>query len=118
MRLKTLILILSLPGCINLNPLPDETYSRTDKAAAALSAACTVADNVTTHAALDRGGRELNPILSEHPSSGAVTALGIVGWYVINVVAKNMPPEGRKWWLGILGGGQCAVAYRNHGVQR
>lgn len=103
-----------LTGCAwNWDPLPDASYSTADKAAQGLSIACAGADAVTTNRGLDRGLVETNPVLGEHPSSGKVWALTAVSTYLINVVAKNMPGDYRKWWLGILGAGKCGVALAN-----
>ena len=111
------ILLLSshcLAGCSwNWNVLPDDSYSRTDKAAAGLSVACAGADAVTTNRGISRGLVETNPLLGDSPASGKVWAFTAASTYIINLVAKNMPTDYRKWWLGLLGAGQCGVALAN-----
>ena len=89
-------------NAIDWNPIPDESYTKTQKILAAGFVVANLMDISQTVYALEgcRGkceGRykEGNPLLGEQPSRGTLIAIKAVGVYGVMTLLKNTQPEYR-----------------------
>ena len=108
MKLTLLILILTLTACAH-NPRPWRTTEKTLLVASTLAAA---ADYYTSERIMDRGGRELNPLIGEHPSD-AKLGFYMLGTQTLTVIISHYIPCLRKPLLGVKTAVNAGFAIRN-----
>ena len=106
-----LILIISLAGCSGV------PYTSGEKAALGFYITSSFADFRTTELALDRGARECNPFLDDHPSdfeliTHQVCSLGLV--YLLGEIC----PEHRIFFYTTFGVAHTVAAIHNDSVMR
>lgn len=100
--------VLLVGGCANTRP-----YTKEEKFLFGTMVAANLADWYTTKRILDKGGREFNPILGDHPSNEEVFIFkaGVVGLFY---GLGELFPEHRKIFLligTIAGAGPAAHNY-------
>ena len=90
---KTLLLglipLLILQGCAHL-PKP-RPWDRTEKVMLVLSVAAVGADCYTTERFLEKGYRELNPLIGEHPTDTELVVRGGALYGVFLLIAHYIP---------------------------
>ena len=106
-----LLLVSLTGGCSGIS------YTSKEKAALGFYIASSFADFRTTELALDRGARECNPLLDDHPSdfelvTHQVCSLGLV--YLLGEIW----PEHRMFFYTTFGAGHTIAAIHNDGVMR
>ncbi len=100
--ISAMLLLAPKANAIDWNPIPDESYTKTQKILAAGFVVANLMDISQTVYALEgcRGkceGRykEGNPLLGEQPSRGTLIAIKAVGVYGVMTLLKNTQPKYR-----------------------
>jgi hypothetical protein len=106
-----LISIILFAGCSGI------PYTTQEKAALGFYIASSFADFRTTELALDRGARECNPLLDDHPSdlelvTHQLSSLGFI--YLLGEIW----PDKRVFFYTISGAAHTIAAIHNDGVMR
>lgn len=110
--------LVTVSGCASVAPRPEPTHVAYMAAAAA--------DTISTQQALDRGGKEANPLLGSDPSGELMTGLKIGGFLGMRVLEEHIEDSlnrEMKWWEKALLwaapiGIQSYAAWHNSNVGR
>ena len=108
MKLTLLLLILTLTACAH-NPRP---WTPAEKALLVTSTLAAAADYYTSERIMDRGGRELNPIIGEYPSD-AKLGFYMLGTQTLTVIISHYISCLRKPLLGFKTVVNTGFAIRN-----
>ena len=87
-----------------------------DKALEVFYQGLNMADLYTTDELLDKGYRELNPLLGDHPSDDKLIiymGLNAVLHYVVTGYFMDKDPQWKHWWQGLTIGAKGAAVFWN-----
>ena len=117
MKWWTLIFLILFSSCTTLDK-DHVKWSKWDKACGAYYLGGHGFDMVSTEEMLDRGHRELNPILGEHPSDTEVAVYGVATTLLVLVIADQAGKieKGGKWLRKaiLLIGGSLGIYFGVH----
>ena len=92
-------------------------YTSSEKAALGFYIASSFADFRTTELALERGARECNPFLDDHPSDFELITHQVCSLGFIYLLGEIWPDK-RVLFYTIFGTGHTVAAIHNDGVMR
>lgn len=93
---------LMLPSCAG------RTLTQKDYLAGGIYTAARIGDVITTEKGMERGYKELNPFLGEHPSDGDIALWGLagigLGWAILKYVPDAEAARTAVYVMSLLSG--------------
>ena len=110
-----ILIILSLCGCAHIRP---DHWDKVEIGQAVVLTALMAVDYGQSSMIVRNPDRyyEINPILGDHPTQGAVNAYFPIAWAVKLAVAHFLPHPWRKAWLAFWAGESAVMVGRNYSI--